>query len=111
MSDPTDRCARPLDTAGLVAYERGAVVSRTLIKKPVGTVTRFSFDKGECEGLSEPTTAFDALLTGLDGAAEVTIAGQAHRVAAGQSIIMPGGKPHALQAVERFKMMLVMLRA
>ena len=85
------------------------MVSRTLIKKPVGTVTLFSFDKGE--GLSEHTAAFDALVSVLDGVALVTIAGQAHRVEAGQSIIMPGGKPHALQAVERFKMMLVMIRA
>lgn len=106
---PDDLYARTLDTAGLVAYEGGAVVSRTLIKKPVGTVTLFSFDKGE--GLSEHTAAFDALVTVLDGAADVTIAGRAHRVEAGQSIIMPGGKPHALQAVERFKMMLVMIRA
>lgn len=110
MSEAPDALyARTLDTAELVAYESGAVVSRTLIKKPVGTVTLFSFDKGE--GLSEHTAAFDALVTVLHGAAEVTIAGRAHRVEAGQSIIMPGGKPHALQAVERFKMMLVMIRA
>ena len=93
----------------MVAYESGAVVSRTLIKKAVGTVTLFSFDKGE--ELSEHTAAFDALVTVLDGAAEVTIAGKVHRVAAGQFIIMPGGRPHALKAVERFKMMLVMIRA
>lgn len=109
MSEPADLSARPLDTAGLVAYEEGAVVSRTLIKKAAGTVTLFSFDKGE--ELSEHTAAFDALVTVLDGVAEVTIAGSVHRVAAGQSIIMPGGKPHALKAVERFKMMLVMIRA
>lgn len=109
MSDPGELLAKVLDTAGLVAYESGAVVSRTLIKKPVGTVTLFSFDKGE--GLSEHTAAFDALVTVLDGAAEVTIAGRVHRVEAGQSILMPGGKPHALHAVERFKMMLVMIRA
>lgn len=110
MSGPDEALyARTFEAAGLVAYESGAVVSRTLIKKPVGTVTLFSFDKGE--GLSEHTAAFDALVTVLDGAAEVTIAGESHRVAAGQSILMPGGKPHALLAVERFKMMLVMIRA
>ena len=96
-------------TADLVAYQDGTVVSRTLIKKPAGTVTLFSFDKGE--GLSEHTAAFDALVSVLDGAAEVTIAGRAQRVAAGQCIIMPGSKPHSLKAVERFKMMLVMIRA
>jgi quercetin dioxygenase-like cupin family protein len=75
----------------------------------VGTVTIFSFDKGE--GLSEHTAPFDALVSVLDGAAEVSIDGKPQRVAAGQLIIMPAGKPHSLKAVERFKMMLVMIRA
>ncbi|MFA6028372.1 MAG: cupin domain-containing protein [Elusimicrobiota bacterium] len=100
---------RTLDAAGLVAYETGAVVSRALIKKGVGTVTVFSFDKGE--GLSEHTAPYDALVQVLDGEAEVLVAGEPHRVKAGEMIIMPAGKPHALNAVERFKMMLVMIRA
>ncbi|MFA6092655.1 MAG: cupin domain-containing protein [Elusimicrobiota bacterium] len=95
--------------AGLVDYEPGAVVSRTLIKKPVGTVTLFSFDKGE--GLSEHTAPFDALVQVLDGEAEVLIAGSPSRVRAGEALILPAGKPHSLKAVERFKMMLVMIRA
>ncbi|OGS42696.1 MAG: cupin [Elusimicrobia bacterium RIFOXYD12_FULL_66_9] len=110
MSDqPDDLHGKSLDTAALVSYEAGAVVSRTLIKRPGGTVTLFSFDKGS--ELSEHTAPFDALVTVLEGEAEVTVAGRAHRVEAGRSIIMPGGKPHALKAVERFKMMLVMIRA
>jgi quercetin dioxygenase-like cupin family protein len=110
MSESGDELnGRPLAAADLAAYETGAVVSRAIIKKPVGTVTIFSFDKGE--GLSEHTAPFDALVSVLDGAAEVSIDGKPQRVAAGQLIIMPAGKPHSLKAVERFKMMLVMIRA
>jgi quercetin dioxygenase-like cupin family protein len=97
-----------LDVDGLVAYSDGAVVSRTLIKRDTGSVTVFSFDKGE--ELSEHTAPFDALVHVLDGAAEITVGGVAHRVEAGQMIVMPGGVPHALKAVERFKMTLFLAR-
>jgi quercetin dioxygenase-like cupin family protein len=46
----------------------------------------------------------------LDGEAEISIAGTPHRLRAGDAIVMPGGKPHALKAVQRFKMMLAMIR-
>jgi len=98
-----------LKLSGLVAYQDGSVVSRTLIDKPKGTVTLFAFDKGE--GLSEHTTPFDALVYVVDGAAEVTISGEAHVVNAGEMIIMPANEPHALRAAERFKMALVMIRS
>jgi quercetin dioxygenase-like cupin family protein len=97
------------ETAGLVQYQQGAVVSRTIIDKPVGTVTLFAFDEGQ--GLSEHTAPYDALVMVLDGEAEVSIAGQPHRVSHGEMIIMPAGKPHALRAASRFKMMLTMIRA
>ena len=92
----------------LVAYQQGAVVSREIIKKNAGTVTLFSFDEGQ--GLSEHTAPFDALVQVLDGEAEITIAGTPHRVTAGQMIIMPANKPHALRALRPFKMLLVMIR-
>lgn len=94
--------------ADLVQYQDGTVVSRTLIKKPTGTVTVFAFDQGE--GLSEHTAPFDALVFLIEGEAEITIAGAAHRVAAGDLLLLPAGKPHALRAVTRFKMALVMIR-
>jgi quercetin dioxygenase-like cupin family protein len=100
---------RVLKTADLVAYQPGAVVSRALIDKQVGTVTLFAFDQGE--GLSEHTAPYDALVQVLDGEAEVTIAGAASTVKAGEMIIMPAHQPHALRAPTRFKMMLVMIRA
>jgi quercetin dioxygenase-like cupin family protein len=106
---PDDIKGRVLDASGLVDYQAGAVVSRTLIQKPTGTVTLFSFDQGQ--GLSEHTAPFDALVLVLDGEAEIRICGAPHRVKAGQAIIMPADKPHALQAVAPFKMALVMIRS
>ena len=93
----------------LVAYQPGAVVSREILRKPAGTVTAFAFDLGQ--GLSEHTTPFDALAHVLEGEAEITIDGQPHRVPAGAVIVMPGGRPHALHALERFKMLLTMIRS
>ncbi len=93
----------------LVDYQDGSVVSKTLISKQAGTVTLFSFDKGE--KLSEHTAPFDALVHVFDGSARITIAGSANVVNAGEIIIMPAGKPHALEAVSAFKMMLVMIKS
>jgi len=104
-----DLRGKALDPGKLAEYQKGAVVSRTLLQKKAGTVTLFSFDKGE--GLSEHTAPFDALVSLLEGSAKITIAGKAHRLKAGEMIIMPAGKPHALKAVEKFKMMLVMIRS
>jgi quercetin dioxygenase-like cupin family protein len=95
--------------ADLAPYQQGAVVSRTVIKRPAGTVTLFAFDAGE--GLSEHTAPFEALVCVLDGVAEVRIDGAPFRVAAGETITLPAGHPHALKAVERFRMLLVMIRA
>lgn len=92
----------------LVAYQSGTVVSRTLIKKPTGTVTVFAFDAGE--GLSEHTAPFDALVFALDGQAEIPIAGVPHTLTAGQILLLPAGKPHAVRALTPFKMMLTMIR-
>ena len=95
--------------ASLVEYQANSIVSREILKKDTGNVTLFAFDEGQ--GLSEHTAPFDALVVVLDGAALITIAGTEHRLAAGQFIIMPAGKPHALKAPSRFKMLLVMIRS
>ena len=97
-----------LSAAGLVEYQSGSVVSRTLIKKPTGTVTVFAFDAGE--GLSEHAAPFDALVVGLDGEAQITIDGRPFAVHAGELLLLPAGHPHAVRALGRFKMMLVMIR-
>lgn len=92
----------------MVQYQDGAVVSRTLIKKGAGTVTLFAFDKGEA--LSEHTAPYEALVLVLDGAAHITVGGEAQHVLAGQTLILPASVPHALRADQPFKMMLVMIR-
>lgn len=92
-----------------VAYQPGAIVSKTLVEKEGGTVTVFAFDQGQA--LSEHTAPFDALVHVMDGEAEIRIAGVPHRVAAGGMIVMPAGRPHALKALTAFKMMLIMVRA
>ncbi len=93
----------------LVDYQDGSVVSKEVIKKEKGTITLFAFDKGQ--GLSEHTAPFDALVYIIDGNAEITIAGKAHYLKVGEAIIMPANKPHSLKATERFKMLLVMIKA
>jgi len=93
----------------LVSYQEGAVISRTLIDKKVGTLTLFAF--GEGQGLSEHTVPYDAFIHILDGEAAVTIDGTVHQLTAGQMIIMPADRPHSLKGVKQFKMLLVMIRA
>lgn len=93
----------------MVDYQDGSVVSREIIKKPTGTVSLFAFDRDQ--GLSEHTAPFDALVCVLDGETEITISGNPHRLKEGDMIIMPAGQPHALKALKRFKMMLVMIRS
>jgi quercetin dioxygenase-like cupin family protein len=93
----------------MIAYQDGSIVSKEIIKKSSGTVTIFAFDQDQ--GLSEHTAPFDALVHILDGEAEISISGEPYRLKEGEMIIMPGGKPHALKAVQRFKMMLVMVRS
>ncbi len=92
-----------------VAYADESVVSRTLIDKPAGTLTLFAFDAGQ--GLSEHTAPFDAVVQVLDGKAELTIGGQTVCATAGELINMPAGVPHSVRAVEKFKMLLILIRA
>ncbi len=93
----------------LVDYQDGSVVSKEVIKKEKGTVTVFAFDKGQ--GLSEHTAPFDAFVYIFDGRVEISIAGKVRLLKAGEVIIMPANKPHSLRAVDRFKMLLVMIKA
>jgi quercetin dioxygenase-like cupin family protein len=92
----------------LARYQENAVVSSEVIKKDTGTITVFAFDKGQ--GLSEHTAPFDALVYIIDGQAEVTISGKLFTVKKGEMVIMPANKPHSMKAVEKFKMLLVMIK-
>ena len=100
--------AQAVATAGLVSYQPGAIVSRELVTRAQGRVVLFAFDAGQ--GLSEHTSPFEALVHGVEGAAEITVAGQPVRVAEGDLLLMPAGQPHALKALTRFKMILTLLR-
>jgi len=93
----------------MVDYQKEAVVSKTIIEKKTGTVTLFAFDQGQ--GLSEHTAPFDAMVCILDGKAEITISGNPNILKQGDMIIMPANEPHALKAVAKFKMMLIMIRS
>jgi len=99
---------RPQELTGLVAYQEGSVVSREVLRTPSGSLTVFAFAAGQ--GLSEHTAPFDATVLVLDGLARITVGGAAHQVKAGELLVMPAGIPHALEAPERFKMLLIMLR-
>lgn len=94
--------------AELIAYSQDAVVSKTILDKPAGTITLFAFDRGQ--KLSEHTAPYDAVVQILDGQALLTIGGEGVQVSAGQIIIMPTDVPHAVTAEERFKMLLTMIR-
>jgi quercetin dioxygenase-like cupin family protein len=95
--------------AGQVGYADGSVVSRTIAKKPTGTITLFAFDTGQ--GLSEHSAPYDAFVQIVDGVGTLVIGGKEVVARAGEIVVMPANVPHAVQANERFKMLLVMIRS
>lgn len=101
--------AQVIGLSDLINYQDQSVVSREIIRKDTGIVTMFAFDEGE--GLSEHTSPFDAMVYILDGEAEIRIAQNPFNLKAGEMIIMPAGKPHALKALRKFKMLLIMIRS
>lgn len=103
-----DLLGRVLSLKDLVQYQDGTVASRMIVNRKSGSITLFSFD--EDEGLSEHTAPYDAVVTILDGECEVWVAGSTHRMKEGDTIIFPANAPHALSAITKFKMMLIMIR-
>lgn len=93
----------------LVGYQEGGVVSRALLARETGTVTLFAFDAGQ--RLSEHTAPYDALVVLLEGEADITVSGHPFHLRAGDTLLMPAGEPHALNAPTPFKMLLVMIRS
>ena len=89
-------------------YSVDGIVSKRVLDRPAGTVTLFSFDKGQ--RLSTHSAPFDAMVQVIEGNAEIIINEVSHSLAAGDSIIMPAGIPHAVNASERFKMVLTMIK-
>jgi quercetin dioxygenase-like cupin family protein len=104
-----NRLMTPRSINGTINYQEDAVVSRELIQKRTGTVTLFAFDKNQ--GLSEHTAPYDAFVMITDGQAEITVSGVKHELKAGEMLLMPANSPHALQALEPFKMVLTMIKS
>jgi len=101
--------AQVLSLAEMTSYQDGAIVSRQITKTETGNVTLFAFDAGQ--ELSEHTTPFEALVQVLDGQARITISGKGFDIGTGQAIILPANQPHAVQATQKFKMLLTMIHA
>jgi quercetin dioxygenase-like cupin family protein len=99
--------AKVVKMADNVAYQKDSIVSSEIINKKSGTITVFAFDKGQ--GLSEHVAPYDALVYILDGMAKIFISGERFVLNKGEMIIMPANKPHALKALKKFKMILVMI--
>ena len=91
-----------------VTYAEDSIVSKILLRNDKGNVTLFAFDKGEM--LSEHTAPFDAIVQVLDGSVEIVIDHKPHILVTGESIIMPANIPHAVTALEKFKMLLIMIK-
>lgn len=105
-----DLKGKAIEMESLIEYQEGSVVSMEVIKKELGTVTVFAFDKGQ--GLSEHSAPFDAMVQIIDGEAEITLGGVPHTVKKGEFLIMPANVPHALQAVNGpYKMVLTMIKS
>ena len=108
-SESNSLIAKASNLEGLIDYQEGSVVSRTLIDKGAGTVTLFAFD--ENQGLSEHTAPYDAMVQVLEGEVIITISGKSVELKRGEITIMPANEPHALAAKTRFKMLLTMVKS
>ena len=100
---------KPIFLVNELDYQKDAIVSKTMIDKKTGTVTLFAFDQGQ--GLSEHTAPFDALVQVLEGEVDIKISGKSFHLKQGEIITMPANEPHALTAIQRFKMLLTMIRS
>jgi len=108
-SDSSKLAGKVKNLSGLIDYQEGSVVSRTVIDKKTGTVTLFAFD--ENQGLSEHTAPYDAMVYVLDGEVDATISGRPLKLKHGEITIIPANQPHAVAAKTRFKMLLVMIKS
>jgi quercetin dioxygenase-like cupin family protein len=91
-----------------VDYSTDGIVSKRVLDRSVGNVTLFAFDKGQ--RLSEHSAPFDAMVQVVEGTAEIIINHNPFQLVAGDSIIMPANIPHAVNATEKFKMVLTMIK-
>lgn len=99
--------AKVLSLAGLVSFQPGQVVSKTLVQNGAVGITLFAMTKGE--GISAHKSTGDAFVNVLEGKCEIEIEQNKYELCAGECIVMPAGKPHAVNASEDFKMLLVVV--
>ena len=92
----------------VIDYAEGGVVSKEFVHNAAGSVTVFSFDKGQ--GLSEHTAPFDALIQVIDVTMQLNVEGTDHQIHTGESFVIPADARHSVQANERFKMLITMIR-
>lgn len=94
----------PLKLKDLVDYQKGQIVSKTLVQNDQLSMTIFSFDKGE--EISTHASGGDAMVTVLEGTGRFTVGGEVFILNAGETLIMPKDVPHAVYGEEAFKMQL-----
>jgi quercetin dioxygenase-like cupin family protein len=109
MENKSFETARVFDLKNEVEYSTNGIISKRVLDKQVGNISLFSFDKEQ--RLSEHTAPFDAFIQVIEGKAEILIDGKPYQLEAGNSIIMPANIPHAVNAVEKFKMLLTMIKS
>ncbi len=109
----SDKFIKNIDMASVltlteqVGYQKGQIVSKTLAQNKAISLTLFAFDKGE--EISSHESEGDAMVIALDGTGIITIDGVNFTLNAGETIIMPSNKPHAVFAAEQFKMFLLVI--
>jgi quercetin dioxygenase-like cupin family protein len=100
--------AEALVLRSLVTSIEQGIASRVLAKTAGGNVTLFAFDANQ--GLTEHTSPFDAFVFVLEGVVTLTIAGVPVRAVPGSVVRLPASVPHAVDAPEASRMLLVMLK-
>ena len=93
----------------IIEYIPNSIVSKTILNKSNGHVSVMSFDSGE--GLLEKTSPFDTFAQVIDGKAEIIIDGKAHALNTGQGMVIPAHRSHIINANERFKMILTVIKS
>ncbi|WMI82556.1 cupin domain-containing protein [Anaerotignum sp. MB30-C6] len=96
-----------INLANEVSVQQGQIVSKTLVQNSYVSVTLFAFSKGE--EISSHDSTGDAMVLVLEGTGQFTVDGTEYVLGAGESIIMPAKKPHAVFAKEAFKMLLTVV--
>ena len=88
-------------------YQKGQVISKTLVQNELVSVTIFCFDKDE--EISTHASGGDAMVTVLEGKGRFTVGGEVFILEEGETLIMPKDIPHAVYGEERFKMLLTVV--